>query len=160
MQYAEYRKKMMKLASVLSVLKRFRILIISVCLVLVALVTTLLAIRGIVYEVSDCPQEIIYGEDLGFKAKAVMGKVVYQYSADGGEWSEIKPARTGSYRVRPYSKDVAGKPRYGKVHEFTVLRKNIEVRAADTAVYGDAPALVADLSFNARAHSDVFEFGD
>ncbi|MDE7454074.1 MAG: transglutaminase domain-containing protein [Clostridia bacterium] len=160
MQYAEYRKKMIKLANVLSVLKRFRILIISACLVLVALVTTLLAIRGIVYEVADCPQEIVYGENLGFKAKAVMGKVVYQYSTDGGEWSETKPVRTGSYKVRPYSKDVAGKPRYGKIHEFTVLQKNIEVRAADTAVYGDDPALVADLSFNDSASCTRFDYGD
>ena len=135
MQYADYRKKMVKLANVLSVLKRFRVLIILACVLAVALLTTLLCIRGTVYEVSACPQEIVYGENLGFRAKAVMGGVTYEYSsADGGGWSKTVPVRAGSYKVRPVSKSITGKPRYGKAHAFTVLPKNIEVRAADTAV--------------------------
>lgn len=161
MQYADYRKKMVKLANVLSVLKRFRVLIILACVLAVALLTTLLCICGIVYEVSACPQEIVYGEDLGFRAKAVMGGVTYEYSsADGGEWSKTVPVRAGSYKVRPMSKSITGKPRYGKAHAFTVLPKNIEVRAADTAVYGEFPELVADLSFADSISCTGFAYGD
>lgn len=161
MQYADYRKKMVKLANVLSVLKRFRVLIILACVLAVALLTTLLCIRGIVYEVSACPQEIVYGEDLGFRAKAVMGGVAYEYSsADGGEWSKTVPVRAGSYKVRPMSRSITGKPRYGKAHAFTVLPKNIEVRAADTAVYGEFPELVADLSFADSISCTGFAYGD
>lgn len=160
MQYAEYRKKMIKLANVLGVLKRFRVLIICACLLVVALITVLLSVRGTVYEVSSCPQEITYGDNLGFKAKAVMGGIKYQYSADGENWSSVQPVRAGSYKVRPYSKDVSGKPRYGKEHEFIIKPKAIEVRAADYAVYGDNPSLVADLSYADRIYCSAFGFGD
>ncbi|MDE6869004.1 MAG: hypothetical protein K2J83_07695 [Clostridia bacterium] len=161
MQYADYRKKMIKLAGVLSVLKRFRVLIISACVIVVALITTLLCVRGIVYEVSACPQTIVYGEALGFRAKAVMGSVVYEYAeADGEEWSQVEPVRAGSYKVRPCSKSVTGQPRYGKVNAFTILPKSIEVRAEDYTVYGDNPDLVADLSFDDSITCSVFTYDD
>ena len=80
MLYENYRRKVIKLAQIVQVIKRFRILIICVAAFLLCLTATLLGIHGIVYTVSECPQTLEYGEELSFGADAVFAGVRYEYA--------------------------------------------------------------------------------
>ena len=106
MLYDNYRRKVVRIADIWKVIKRFRVLIILVLAAALAAAAALLCVRGIVYDVSECPAEIVYGEQLGYAADAVFGDVRYDYSKDGQKWTDTQPGRSGSYRVKPVSKDI------------------------------------------------------
>ncbi|MDE6613422.1 MAG: hypothetical protein K2K28_02590, partial [Clostridia bacterium] len=161
MLYDDYRKKMNKLKNVLDTVKRFRVPIIIVCAALIALIVTLMSVSGIVYDKTDCPAALTYGEELDYRAKAVLKSVRYEYAEENSDnWSSEKPVRAGSYKVRPVSKSVFGTTRYGKTHSFEILRKQTDISAALQTVYGDDPEVVADLAFSDKAICTKFDFGD
>ncbi|MDE5722378.1 MAG: transglutaminase-like domain-containing protein [Clostridia bacterium] len=161
MLYDDYRKKMNKLKNVLDTVKRFRVLIIIVCAALIALIVTLMSVSGIVYDKTDCPATLTYGEELDYRAKAVFKSVSYEYAEENSDkWTYEKPVRAGSYKVRPVSKSVFGGKRYGKIHSFEILRRQTDISAALQTVYGDDPEVVADLAFSDKAVCTRFDFDD
>ena len=161
MLYDNYRKKMNKLKNVLDIIKRFRVLIIIVCAALVALIVTLMSVSGIVYDKTDCPATLTYGEDLSYRAKAVFKSVRYEYAEENSDkWTDTKPVRAGSYKVRPVSKDVFGGTRYGKTHSFEILKRQTDISAAAQTVYGDNPEVVLNLAYSDAAVCTSFIFED
>ncbi|MGN0813799.1 MAG: hypothetical protein ACI4MH_01030, partial [Candidatus Coproplasma sp.] len=148
MLYDEYRRKVIKFADILKILKRFRVLIFSVLAAIIGVAAVLLTIDGIVYD-EGCPSVIGYGQELDFKAGAVMNSVRYEYSTGDGQWSEEPPLRAGDYLVRAVSKNVFGGDRYGNEYAFTILPKEINVQIDQSSIrYGDALTVSAQLEYS------------
>ena len=161
MLYDNYRRKVVRIADIWKVIKRFRVLIILVLAAALAAAAALLCVRGIVYDVSECPAEISYGEQLGYSADAVFGDVRYEYSEDGQTWSESRPVRAGSYRVRAVSKDILGNDRYGKVYSFSILPKAVAVTIdQDSIRFGETPSVSADLAYGDVISCSEFLYED
>ena len=161
MLYDNYQKKMNKVASFLQSVRKYRVLIIAIALFLIAVVATMLSIRGIVYEKNDCPESIIYGQPLDYKAGAILTKAEYEFSVKGTEeWSNEWPLPAGEYDVRAVGKTVTGSKRYGKVHSVTVYPKEVEVGVEQSVIYGDNPNLVADLAFEDEIYCTQFIYGN
>ena len=74
MIYEKYKKRMFWLAKLWSIIKRYRILITSVLLTILATTSTLLATSGALVDVSACPAEIVYGEEIKFEANAFLSE--------------------------------------------------------------------------------------
>lgn len=162
MLYDDYRRKVVKLANVLDFIKRFRVPIIAVLALILTVITVLVSIQGIVYEVAACPATIAYGEELGYRADAVFGGVKYEFSAEGSdEWSQDMALRAGDYRVRAVAKGPFGTKRYGTAHGFTVAPKEAEVSVSQKKVgYGEVPSVFAPLAYEDEIHCARFVYGD
>ncbi|MDE7395046.1 MAG: hypothetical protein K2M95_02855, partial [Clostridiales bacterium] len=148
--YDLYKQKMQKLAAIKNTIVRFRVLIISVLAAVIALVFTLLGIKGIfTQDLTLKASDLIYGDAIVFEtpAKAIMSNVFYEYAEDGSDsWSRQKPTRPGTYSVRAVAKGGFGK-KYGKAAQFTISRRAAALSIADESlVYGDDPTgITADI---------------
>lgn len=162
MLYEEYRRKMLKIANIKRVLRRYRVLIVAVLAALVALTAAFLGVRGIVYDCVTGGDSIVYGERPAYSAKALFGRVSYEYaSADSDDWSSEFPRGIGEYKVRGVASRTFGAPSYGEEYAFTVEPKKIEVKAASASVvYGEEPPLSAALAEGDRIECSSFEYGD
>ncbi len=164
MLYEKYFKKTLKWAYILSVLKRFRVLIFTGLAILVAALATFFAVFGVVYDDVDCPAAIEYGETLNYQADAIFGSVRYEYSPAGKEeWSSTVPSVPGEYQVRGVSKNAFGEPRYGTVHAFAITQRKVTVsvdKSVQSVVYGANPAVSADLAENDSVVCTKFTYAD
>lgn len=162
MLYEEYSRKVKKYAAVLNFIKRYRFLLIAILAFIVAAVSVLIGIRGIIYDVAACPETVRYGEAIGYEADAVFTDVHYEFVQNGsGNWSETVPSRVGEYRVRAKAEGPFGIWRYGKEYSFSVLPKETEVRVSGTTVgYGNTPAVSADLAYSDTISCSRFVYGD
>ena len=161
MLYAEYNKKMKKVAAFVNVLRRFKIPIIVVVALLLATVAALLGTRGIVYDSVKCPPQIVYGESVDYKAGAFLGNVVYEYRADGSDvWTREMPKRAGKYVVRAVSERTFGAMSYGKTYAFEILPKPLDLNVAATVVYGEKPQVTAELVYGDSISIGRFEYAD
>ena len=146
MNYDKYSAKIKKIAKTLAVIKRYRILILSVLLALTAGVTVLLSVNGKVSDKNFCPPTVVYGEELRYEADAFMSGVTYEYYyAATGEWSTEMPKAPGSYKVRAVSENVFGVKKYGKAYAFVISPRELLVSAAEKKLpYGQTPTLLAN----------------
>ncbi|MDE6441719.1 MAG: transglutaminase-like domain-containing protein [Clostridia bacterium] len=162
MLYEQYRSRIAKVADVLGAIRKYRILIILICAFIAALTATLLGVSGIVYDMSECPAEVVAGEELPYRAGAIFNHVTYEFSVNGSnEWTEQKPARPAEYLVRCVSNDIAGKPRYGKTHAFTIIPRTVVVTAdCSSAVYGELPPVKAQLLYSDTITCSEFTYSD
>ncbi len=163
MRYEEYRKKTKKKAAVRAVIKRFRVLISICAAVLVLSIGTMLALIGVSYNQDNCPTSIVYGSKLDYSADAIFrSDVSYEYSSVGSDkWTATQPINVGKYRVRSVSKDLFGKPRYGKVHEYSITPKKVNVSAVETTIrYGDMLTAKAKLEYSDVISCDGYAYED
>ena len=124
MLYDKYKKSIEKLAKFLRVVKRFRVLIISVTASLLAVLTAFLCVQGVVYDSTTPPTSIVYGDELVYEADAWFKKVSYEYALYGSdEWTDKMPTVAGKYKVRAVSKRTGGGKSYGKEYTFTIIQK-------------------------------------
>ena len=144
MLYEEYRRKILKIANIKRILRRFRALIIAAA----ALAAVFFGVRGIVYDCSAGSESVYYGEVPGYSAKALFKRVSYQYAAaDSDEWTQELPRGIGKYKVRGVSSRTFGAPSYSEEYVFSVLPKPIEVKVDPvSAGYGDALSVSAVVS--------------
>ncbi len=143
MLYESYEQKMAKIAQFLKFVFKHLVKIIIAASIVVATTTTILAVKGTIIGAKECPESIVYGEELGFSANAFLGKVKYEYRLDGtDEWSEEFPILPGKYNVRPVSSSIFGKARYGKAETFVINPKNIEINIkTESMIYGGTPEI-------------------
>ncbi len=142
MLYHEYQNKMQRVGALLQKLWRFRVLIACLFVAALVFVITMSSMAGVVSDATECPAEIVYGEEIPYRASAVFQGVRYEYRPDGGEWTEEVPRLVGSYWVRALSKG-AGKK--GKEHFFRIVPREVSVGAAREWVYGEEPEPTASL---------------
>ena len=163
MQYGKYYKRISFIANILKTIKRFRVLIISVVSVCLALTSGYLGMQGHVYDEVECPTSITYGEEFVYEAGAVLEGVAYQFSqdADFASFSTSAPIYPGTYYVRAVSESSFGNPRYGDVHSFTVLPMVLDVRVEQqTVMYGELPSVSADLLNGDKISCSQFAYDD
>ena len=79
MIYEKYKARISKIAKFLLVVRRYRILIMSIILTVLAITTVLLSTNGIVYGDSKCPSTIAYGQTLEYEAKGFLTKVHFEF---------------------------------------------------------------------------------
>ena len=156
MQYESYERKVAKVASFLKWIFKHRLKILISLAVIVLATVAVIASKGSVISEEDCPVSIVYGEELGYSAKAFLSQTRYEYaSQSGGGWSTEFPVAPGEYLVRAVADSATG-VRYGRSRPFTLLARSITVEIADSRVtYGENPSVRADL-----AQGDTIECSD
>ncbi len=147
MIYDEYKAKVAKIARFLTVVRRFRVIILSVLLTVVGISTALLATSGTVYDDASCPTQIVYGDKLRYEANAFLSQVSYEfYDPVTGEWTAEVPKTPGEYKVRAVSKGAFGGKKVGKAHAFVIEPKEIVFTAAETVLeYGATATATGEL---------------
>ncbi len=163
MQYGKYYERISKIANILKTVRRFRVLICSVVAVIVVLTSSYLVTKGLVYDGTECPQTVRYGDELSYRAEAIFESVRYEYSSDKDflEMLESVPRLPGSYYVRAVSTSVFGNVRYGEVHKFTIVPREIDVLIVeDKILYGKNPTVEGDVAAGDTIKCRDFVYAD
>ena len=163
MLYDSYHKKISNVVNVLRKIFKHIVLISVITVLVIASIITILATKGIVLDDDSVADnfEMVYGESLPLHTKALFAKVVYEYSTDGVEWTTDFPKALGNYMVRATAKTAFGEQKYGKVYNFAFLAKEINVFvSANSMMYGDIPAVSAELVLKDTITCEKFNFGD
>ena len=162
MLYESYKTKLAKINDFLKILRRFRILILSLLAFVVALLIVIFSVYGIVHDNGFTSQDWTYGETLEYDASAAMTSVRFEYVPQGGdEWTDGLPVQAGSYTVRSYARNIFGGKRYGEEHTINIYPRAVELTiAGDTLVYGDMPVLTGDLVRGDRAECTQISYAD
>ena len=160
MIYDKYKAKIEKLGKALKVVKRFRILILSILMAAVAIAAILLSTNGMVYSDNHCPTSIVYGQKLDFTAEAFMSSVSYEYCVgDTNDWKETPPTDPGTYKVRAVAKGVFGNVQYGKEHTFVITAKIINVFVRESELrYGDYPSVRGEILAGDTISCDKYDY--
>lgn len=118
---------------------RFRILLLTILIVLGLASVTLISIKGKVTDTILINNEITYGDELTYSSKALLSDYMhYEFKDSDGNWSRNEPTLVGSYEIRGVSKNIFGGYRYGKSHRFSIAKKPITISFNDTSsVYGE-----------------------
>ena len=159
MQYERFESKVIKVANFLKLISKHMAKIIVAGSVLLLAIAALLFSKGIVLGSESYPTLITYGEELGYKAKAFLSKVTYEYrNSSGGDWTAEVPVSPGDYQVRAVAKALFGY-RYGDGEDFTIAKKEVTVTVSDKAmIYGDDFLVTADMAYNDKVVCDAFEY--
>jgi len=101
MLYDKYQEKISRTVQTLAVIRRFRVLILTVLITAVVLAASFLLSQGAIYGDEELPDTLVYGEEMDRSAKALFSNVRYEYRTEGStEWTEAEPVRAGTYYVR------------------------------------------------------------
>ncbi len=148
MQYDHYREKMKRVAAFFARLYTHKLLLLLGLVVLSLVVSVLVATKGHIVLETDCPDEVVYGEKLGYRAYAVLSFMTYEYRTEGSTtWTTEQPRFPGRYQVRATCKTSFGERVYGEVHDYTIRAREITVRVSEAAIrYGDTPKIEANLA--------------
>ena len=163
MQYASYKRKILAVAKVLGFIRRYRALLITVGAMLSCGLAAFLALFGMVYDKTPCPDTVIYGDTLTYEAGAFLSDVDYEFSTDESfeNFTESAPTLVGSYFVRARASSVFGTERYGRTHAFRIVKKTVTVGVLeDTLVYGNTPTASAQLLQGHKLSCSVFDYSD
>ncbi len=148
MLYDQYRTKMKKVAAFFARLYAHKVLVTVGLVVLVAIMTGLMLIKGTILYQGDDPGEVEYGDKPGYRAVFLLSIAKYEYCEAGGEdWSREAPVFPGSYRVRAVGRTLSGEEVYTEERTFTIVPRAIELQVAERSIeYGEAPSAKADLA--------------
>jgi len=166
MKYTKYKTLISYLAKIIAFIKRYRIIILSTFLGIVAVTSTLLGLNGTVINETDVPPQIVYGEEISFEATSFMSDTKYQYyDYEQQVWLYGLPTDPGSYKIRAYSKTVFNQIRYGKEHPVTILPKQVIFVVDESEIrYGDTPTAKVKDTYKLAYHDNFtcseFEFYD
>ena len=158
MLYDKYQKKIKSVVRAMGQIRRFRVLILVVLSSILALTAGFLATKGLVFGESDFPDTIAYGDELGYSAKAMFGKVQYEYRAEGeSEWHAERPITPGKFYVRALAQGSFGRMHYSEEHAFVIAQRKLTVLVEQERIlYGDTPTVMA----NGLAYLDRVSCGD
>ena len=147
MIYEAYQEKVTKVANFLKKIFKHMAFIISTLSVVVLLLISFLATKGMILGGIEVNSGIVYGGEIGASAKALFSDVEFEYTDFGKEeWSLTAPTLAGKYEVRAKSKASFGAHRYSESVEFSIAPKDITVQILDTSViYGENPTVMAEL---------------
>ena len=145
MIYDKFKAKIDKLTGFLRILKKFRVLILSILGAILAVTGSLLATKGIIHGEISCPSIIVYGDSLSLRSEAFMSDVSYEYCGEDGNWSSQMPNKPGVYRVRAVADAAFGGKRYNHETEFVIQPKTVTISVLDNVLqYGALPNIKGD----------------
>ena len=126
MLYDKYKNRIFSFARLIALIKRYRVLILSILSVILVATSTLLGTSGTI-SVGGAPKaEIVYGETVQFEAEAFLSNVQYEYRASGSdEWISGFPTQAGDFYVRATSTNAFGGKTYSKEYAITINAKKL-----------------------------------
>ena len=157
MLYREYSEKMRHYAEIRDRILKYKVLIICVLCLILAAWTGFLITKGTILQDVSGDTSAVYGDALGFKAKALFTRVGFEYAEGGNEsWSEEIPIMPGEYRVRAVAKRAFGLKNYGEPLDFTISKREATVGAVSTVEWLEAPRPTA----HGLASGDSISYAD
>ena len=146
MLYQEYKNKMSKFIRILEKISKFKVLIISVASIIVVLLTSFLATKGIILNATLGSETYVYGEHIDVSAGALFSNVDYEYLDENDkDWTNKAPIDVGKYKVRAVAYGSFGSRRYSSEFSFSIVPKTINIEVQEEAiVYGNTPSIKAD----------------
>jgi len=163
MLYENYYKKVSIIARILNQIRRFRKWLIGLLIAVIVAFCIFMVLQGTIYGDKLEADEVVYGENVSFEARALFRDVSYEFSEDS-EFSKIlteTPKMPGEYSIRAVSKSFFGKPKYGKAHKFTIVPREINVMVAEQQIiYGDLPNVKAELVYDDKITCDGYSYED
>lgn len=159
MQYDIYEARIVKIANFIKFIFRHKIKI-MLCFAFAFIITgTLLGTKGIIVKAQSCPEEIVYGDNLKWKAEAFLSDVKYEYrEKNSDEWTEEHPVLVGDYYVRASAKALFGY-RHSDEQAFTIKPKQITVKVG-SMTYGELPTISASTAYNDTVSCNSFVYGE
>ena len=155
MRTETYNKKINKFIALYKFAYKFRVLLITIAVILALSTATLLAIQGLVIK-DIAPIDVTYGDDFDLSSTSLYsndGKV--QYREKGSEERTFeKPFNAGQYEARTVTKSILGTSIYGKIHDFNILPRNTKPALSSSFTYGDNP----DIVLNNLTHGDTLSY--
>ena len=150
MLYKSYEQKIKRISKIIEKIYKFRLLILSIIGVILALVTTYLSIKGVFIEqITFAKQTITYGEQIDYGARSIFSDVSYEFRAEGSEtWVKNAPITVGEHSIRAVSISAFGNERYSKEAKFIIEPKQTEITVKESSVvYGAEPNASVDLLY-------------
>ncbi len=146
--YEQYSKKIDSLASFIAKIIKFKYLILSIILLILASIATLLGIKGIITSPISCNQEILYGENQVYNSSALMSDVYYEFRKKGNaNWSSIEPYLPGEYEVRSVSKRTFGFKSYSEIETFVIKKRDLKIELnSENIVFDTLPEISYELA--------------
>lgn len=162
MNYEAYQGKVLKVANVLKKIFKHIALIIGVISAVVLLVIAFLSTKGMILEVGEVKNQILYGENMTFDVNALFSRVEYEYSAlDSDEWNSVEPNLVGKYKVRAKSFSSFGRNKYTEEYIYEIAPRQIDVNIiSESIIYGEFPKFSATLAENDKLECKGFVFED
>ncbi len=163
MLYDSYHKKISRVLNTLRKIFKHIVLISIVTGLILAAIIAFMITKGIVLDDKSVSEsfEMTYGEDLPVNSKAFFARVIYEYSANGVDWSTEPPIELGEYKVRASAKTLFGQTKYGMVYSFKLNAKPINVTVVDKQItYGDIPNVFAELAVGDKIICESFLYAD
>lgn len=161
MLYQDYKDKINRRFKIRGILRKYRVPIISAISLIIMLVASFIATKGMVFGDSLETNKIEYGNKPSFTASAVFSDVRYEFSpANEDKWTTTVPALMGNYKMRVVANGVFGE-RFSDEQAFSIVPRRISVVAnTPTIMYGEKPGVTASLAFNDRVVCGEFVFDD
>ena len=152
--YERYEKRIRKLARLIELLKKNVLYIVAGFLVLAVGIFALLTITGNVTEEVVC-KDIVYGEELSYRAGALWTDVRFEFSSVGSdERTTEAPTMPGSYVIYAYGENVFGQRKYSE-REFTIKKRELILKLSGaTVTYGDEIDIDEVLTYGGQLEGD------
>lgn len=160
MLYEKYERRIKRQLTLLKLIKKYRILLMTLAVVSFSMVTGYSATKGLIYDVA-IPNAFEYGETVQIRSSSLFSDVTYEYRSEGDtEWSKDQPVRAGKYEVRIITKQVFGSNNT-KLYSFEIKPKKVDITLKDTLVlYGVDPTVNIDLVEGDRIDSIAFNYAN
>lgn len=163
MLYDDYASKMKKLANGKNFIIRHRILITIITSIVVVLTSVFLATRGTLLGDISISNEITYGDELNYEAKALFSKIIcYEFKEENSdEWTTKEPSYIGNYEIRAKVNKAFSKA-YTKPYAFSIVKRSLDIEInEDEIVYGEYPTYTQrGLALNDSIEALEFIFDD
>ena len=155
MLYDSYVAKIKKLIHLRDWIIRYRFIIASIILIITAGTTTFLSSVGTISVVENVEENIEYGNDIVFEAKAFLKDIEYEYRLKGTqEWSSERPKSIGTYEVRAKSTGIFGGTKTTEEFVFNINKKPITLSSKyGYVIYGEDLELKGDFAYNDKAYA-------
>ena len=164
MLYSKYKVKVARQMKILSALIKYKWLIMGIATFCIVFTSIFLGVQGVITDDGSgmLVTEVTYGESVEYDAKALLSGVAYQYRKIGDtEWTDANPDKVGEYEVRAVTTRSFGQKNYGKAFRFTINPQKTEVTLASaTGVYGDKPAITANLAYSDKIVDFDFRYAE
>ena len=163
MLYDSYHKKISRVVDTLRKIFKHIVLISIVTVLVIAAIIAFMVTKGIVIDdESDADGfEVTYGDALPLNSKAILARVVYEYSSNGTDWSAEPPKSLGEHSVRATAKTLFGQTKYGKTYSFVLKARSANVSVTDKEiVYGATPSVFAELASGDTLACKSFVYAD
>lgn len=160
MRYDKYFQKVEKAANIKNIIVKYRILIISIFVVLTAFLSFYIFSKGTIRSFS-IDNEIQYGQKLNCSSSSLFSKSTFEFCKVGeDEWTTTTPENAGEYYVRVTSNGAFEK-KVSEIKKLIISKRPLTISiASNSVIYGEKPVIscdnlkdgdyvyLADLAFN------------